>query len=317
MIIGDKKDVIPTKNSRVFVFSNQKGGVGKTTTAIAIAAGLSKSGHKTLLIDMDPQGNATSGVGIDKKTQEKTIYECLHSQTPLEEAIIQTEFKNLFLISANSRLAGAELELSSLERREFILSKLITNLKYEFEFIIIDCPPSLGLLTVNALVASTKLFIPLQCEYYALEGLGDLLHTYALIREKLNPSLVIGGVILTMADFRANLTIQVLDEVRKHLGDKVFKSVISRSVRISEAPSYGKPIIYYDPQSKGTKAYLEIVDEILVNEGFKKSTESIKPLSSEAEKINSLINIALVEDDLNAKRIVQELEKTPEEAKSI
>ncbi len=273
MTTVDKETNSSGKYPKVFVFSNQKGGVGKTTTAVAISAGLAKNGHKTLLIDMDPQGNATSGVGIDKKTQEKTIYDCLHGSLPLEDAIVQTEYKNLFLIPANSHLAGAELELSVSERREFLLQKLISNLRYGFEFIVIDCPPSLGILTVNSLVSATKLFIPLQCEYYALEGLGDLLHTFSLIREKLNPKLVIGGVILTMADFRANLTLQVVDEVRKHFGEKVFKSVIPRSVRIAEAPSYGKPVIHYDPSAKGAKAYLEIVDEILVNEGLKKREE--------------------------------------------
>jgi chromosome partitioning protein len=295
----DKEDnfSIPSKKlAKVYVFSNQKGGVGKTTTAIAIAAGLAKNGHKTLLIDMDPQGNATSGVGIDKRSQEKTIYDCLHGQISLEGAIIQTEFKNLFLTPSNISLAGAELELSVSDRREYILSNLISKLRYEFEFVIIDCPPSLGLLTVNALVAASKLFIPLQCEYYALEGLGDLLHTFSLIREKLNPKLVVGGVILTMADFRANLTLQVVSEVRKHFGDKVFKSVIPRSVRISEAPSHGKPIIYYDPSNKGAKAYLEIVDEILRAEGLKKNSEPA--LSSEAEKINTIFTTVEAEKNL-------------------
>jgi len=291
----DKETISSGKYPKVFVFSNQKGGVGKTTTAVAIAAGLSKNNHKTLLIDMDPQGNATSGVGVDKKTQEKTIYDCLHGSLPLEEAIVQTEFNNLFLVPANSHLAGAELELSSADRREFLLKTLIANLRYEFEFIVIDCPPSLGILTVNSLVSATKLFIPLQCEYYALEGLGDLLHTYSLIREKLNAKLVIGGVILTMADFRANLTLQVVDEVRKHFGDKAFKSVIPRSVRISEAPSYGKPVIYYDPTAKGSKAYMEIVDEILITEGLKEKVGAIVASSSEPTVVTTAVESQEIE----------------------
>ena len=258
------------RKTRIFVFSNQNGGVGKTTTAVSLAAGLSKNGYKTLLIDMDPQGNATSGVGVDKRAQEKTIYDCFYG-IQLYEAVVKTAFENLYLVPSNSALAGSELELKEVPEREFVLSKLIKSLNGAYDFVLIDCPPSLGLLTINSLVAAEKLIIPLQCEYYSLEGLGDLLNTYNLIKEKLNPKLEIGGVILTMADFRANSTMQVIEEVQGYFNEKVFQSVVSRSVRVAEAPSHGKPIVHYDPSSKGTSAYLDIVDELLVREGLKEN----------------------------------------------
>jgi len=264
---------IHRKKPRLFVFSNQKGGVGKTTTVVSIAAILSNLGYKTLIIDIDPQGNATTGVGIDKKSLDKTVYQCLHGEFSLSDAMIQTDFENLYLIPSNVSLAGAEIELSQKERREFILSKLLSQLDLEFDFILIDCPPSLGLLTINALVASEKLIIPLQCEYYSLEGLGDLLNSFTLIQQKLNPKLSIGGVVLTMADFRANSTLQVIDEIRNYFEDKAFKTVVPRSIRVAEAPSHGKPVFHYDPHSKATIAYQEIVEEILIREGLKEAAQ--------------------------------------------
>jgi chromosome partitioning protein len=269
---------------RIFVFSNQKGGVGKTTTAISVSSLLAKNGFKTLLIDIDPQGNATSGIGIDKRNQEKTIYQCLHDSITPDEAIVETEFENLYLIPANNSLAGAELELVNTDRREFVLSKILQEMKTKFDFIMIDCPPSLGLLTINALVASEKLLIPLQCEYYSLEALGDLMGTFSLVKSKLNPRLEIGGVILTMADFRAKSTLQAIEEVKSYFGDAVFKAVVPRSIRVSEAPSHGKPIVHYDPLSKGSKAYQEIVDELLVKEGLRSDLPD--------EKIDSLETMA-------------------------
>lgn len=248
---------------KIFSFCNQKGGVGKTTTAVNLAACVSESGKKVLLIDMDPQGNATSGVGVDKNALEKTAYELLIDNLSMSEIAINTSFKNLSLIPANSSLVGAEIELMGVERREFFLLEKLSATKNDYDFIFIDCPPSLGLLTLNALVASDSLLIPLQCEYYALEGLGQLINTYQLVHEKLNPNLEIGGVILTMADFRTNLTQQVIEEVRNHFQDRVFQTVISRSVKISEAPSFGKPIVTYDPHSKGALMYWDLAKEFI------------------------------------------------------
>jgi len=267
--IVDNSSNSPQRKARILSFSNQKGGVGKTTTTVSVSALLSSLGYKTLIIDMDPQANATTAVGIDKRTLEKTIYECLHGEIAITEAICETDYENLYLIPATVSLAGAEIELSVKDRREFILNGLMSELIHKFDFITIDCPPSLGLLTINALAASEKLIIPLQCEYLSLEGLGDLLNTFTLIQQNLNPKITIGGVILTMADFRANSTLQVIDEIKTYFEDKVFKSVVPRSIRVAEAPSHGKPIVFYDPHSKATKAYSEIVEELLIREGLK------------------------------------------------
>lgn len=240
---------------RVYSFCNQKGGVGKTTTAINVGTTLGKLGKKVLIIDMDPQGNSTSGLGVDKNAGDNNIYTCVVQEKPLSEAIIATGFTNVNLVTANAELAGAEIELINIYGREFIFKSRVEEVKGAFDFIFVDCPPSLGLLTINALVGSDLVIVPLQCEYYALEGLGQLLKTFNLVREKLNRSLEIGGVVLTMADFRTNLAQQVIEEVRSHFGEKVFKTVIPRSVKISEAPSFGKPITEYDPGSKGALAY--------------------------------------------------------------
>ena len=249
--------------AKIFAFCNQKCGVGKTTTAVNLAASLAQKGKKVLLIDIDPQGNATSGIGLSKSELQSSCYELLSGEIPISQVVILSNITGINVIPANSSLAGAEVELIDYEKREYILNNVLESIKDQYDFILIDCPPSLGLLTLNALVASDGLLIPLQCEYYALEGLGQLLHTFQLVREKLNPKLEIAGVILTMADFRTNLTQQVIEDVRNHFQDRVFKTVVPRSVKISEAPSFGKPISIYDPSSRGAKCYEEIAVEFL------------------------------------------------------
>lgn len=244
-----------------YAFCNQKGGVGKTTSAINIATGLTQLGYRVLLIDIDPQGNATSGVGEDKSSGKPTIYQVLVEELSPSEAIRNTKTEGLSLIASNPDLSGAEIELVSAFGREFRLKKAISAIKDDFDFIFIDCPPSLGLLTVNALAASDFIIIPLQCEYYALEGLGQLINVKTLVKSNLNPGLELGGVLLTMADFRTKLTEQVIGEVRGYFKEKVFKTVIPRSVRLGEAPSFGQPGIIYDKFSKGAKCYLEVTKE--------------------------------------------------------
>lgn len=262
------------KHQNVFSFCNQKGGVGKTTSAINLATGLAQLGRKVLLIDIDPQGNTTSGLGIEKTGRITTIYQIIADNFPAAEAVIDSKISNLSLIAANSELSGAEIELITLPEREFRLKKALDTIRDKFDYIFIDCPPSLGLLTVNALTASHFLLIPLQCEYYALEGLGQLLGTYALVKKNLNPDLEIGGVLLTMADFRTKLTEQVIQEVRNYFQGKVFETIIPRSVRLSEAPSFGQPGIIYDKTSKGSKSYLDAIKE------FVKKFESDLPQES-------------------------------------
>ena len=256
--------------AKIFAFCNQKGGVGKTTTAVNIATYLAQFGNRVLLVDIDPQGNASSGVGIDKSTLEKTIYDLICTEISHSEVILNTCVTNLNLIPANSHLVGAEIELIEREKREFLLKEALSSLVSDYDFILIDCPPSLGLLTINAMAASEAIIIPLQCEYYSLEGLGQLIQTYQLVKEKLNPQLEIGGIILTMADFRTNLTQQVIEDVKNHFQETVFQIIIPRTVKISEAPSFGKPMAMYDPNSKGAKCYEEVSKEF-VKRFFKKS----------------------------------------------
>lgn len=251
------------KHKNIFSFCNQKGGVGKTTSAINLAAGLAQLGHKILLIDIDPQGNATSGLGEDNKSKSNTIYHIVVEDTLAKDVIIKTKINYLSLIPSNSDLSGAEIELISFIGREFRLRRALESVKQDFDFIFIDCPPSLGLLTVNALTTSDYLFIPLQCEYYALEGLGQLLETHALVKKNLNPELEVGAVLLTMADFRTKLTEQVINEVRTYFKEKVFETIIPRSVRLSEAPSFGKPGILYDKTSRGSKSYIDATNEFI------------------------------------------------------
>ena len=247
---------------RVISIANQKGGVGKTTTAINLATVLAKKNKKTLLIDMDPQGNATSGVGIEKDL-DVSIYDVLIEETKMDEAIIKTQIKNLYVCPSNIDWAGAEVELVSMESRESKLKNKLEEIKEEYDYIVIDCPPSLGLITVNAFTASNSVLIPVQCEYYALEGLGQLLNTIKIVKRHLNKEIEIEGALLTMFDTRTNLSKQVVDEVKKYFGDKVYKTVIPRNVKLSEAPSYGMPINVYDPRSKGAKAYEKFTKEFI------------------------------------------------------
>ena len=250
--------------SRKICVANQKGGVGKTTTAVNLAASLAKSGKSVLIIDLDPQGNASSGLGIKRHDfNEQNIYHVMIGQMSIEEAATQTGVTNLDLIVANNDLIGAEIELVDAERREYRLKDALALVADKYNFVIIDCPPSLGLLTVNALTAADTFLVPLQCEYYALEGLSQLLNTAGLIKKRLNPDLRIEGIVLTMFDARNNLSHQVVTEIQTHFGDKVFSSIIPRNVRLSEAPSHGKSILDYDDKSLGARRYRELADELL------------------------------------------------------
>ena len=256
---------------KIISIANQKGGVGKTTTAINFSAMLVKKGKKVLLIDADPQGNATSGVGGEKDVEFST-YDVLVGDTKIEEVIQDTAVKNLQVCPSNINLAGAEVELVSMMSREQRLKEKLEKIKNEYDYILIDCPPSLGLITLNAFTASDSVLIPVQCEYYALEGLGQLLNTIELVRKHLNKKLEIEGALLTMYSARTNLSNQVVNEVKKYFNDKVYKNVIPRNVRLSEAPSFGMPITEYDPRSKGAKAYLKFTKEFLkINESDKKA----------------------------------------------
>ena len=248
--------------SRIIAIANQKGGVGKTTTAVNISTTLAKLGKKVLLIDGDPQGNATSGVGIDKDT-ELSLYDAIIGDVDLMTTLQPTVVKNLFVCPSNMNLAGAEVELVSQMSREFRLKEKLDEVRDNFDFIFIDCPPSLGLITVNAFTAADSVLIPVQCEYYALEGLQQLLNTISLVKKHLNKNLEIEGAVLTMYDIRTNLSNQVVKEVKKHFDDKVYKTVIPRNIKLSEAPSYGMPISIYDPKSKGAKCYEKLSKEIL------------------------------------------------------
>lgn len=248
----------------ILAFANQKGGVGKTTSAVNIAAALGKLGKKVLLVDMDPQGNTTSGVGTDKKQITKTIYEVLIGTAKPEEAILETKFKNLSLIPATMSLVGAEVDLLDEDKREYHARTALEPLKESYDYIIIDCPPALSMLTINALVAADGLIIPMQCEYFALEGLSQLAGTVKRVRQLYNPKLQITGILLTMYNGRLVLTTQVVRELKRYYADKLFKQPISRSVKLSEAPSFGEPICYHDPYGKGSLEYNAVAKELLL-----------------------------------------------------
>ena len=251
---------------KIIALANQKGGVGKTTTAINLAASLASLGKKILLVDADPQANASSGLGVDVRDVKKSIYECLVEEIQPQEAIMQTDLENLSIIPSHIDLVGAEIEMLEIEHREKIMRRMLQPLKDQYDYILIDCLPSLGLITVNALTASDVVIIPVQCEYFALEGISKLLNTIKIIKTKLNPELAIEGFLLTMYDNRLRLANQVYNEVQKHFGDLVFKSVIQRNVKLSEAPSHGKPVLLYDKESKGTQNYLDLAKELIARD---------------------------------------------------
>ncbi|WP_101841890.1 ParA family protein [Halobacillus sp. Marseille-P3879] len=250
---------------RVISIANQKGGVGKTTTAVNLSACLAYLEHRVLLVDIDPQGNATSGVGVEKGGIDQCIYDVLVDSVSAEEVCTKTMVQNLDALPATIQLAGAEIELVPTISREVRLKKAIDEVRHEYDYVIIDCPPSLGLLTINSLTASDSVLIPVQCEYYALEGLSQLLNTIRLVQKHLNKNLMIEGVLLTMLDARTNLGIQVIDEVKKYFQERVYQSIIPRNVRLSEAPSHGKPIILYDAKSRGAEVYLDLAKEVVSN----------------------------------------------------
>jgi len=251
---------------KVIAIVNQKGGVGKTTTAINLAASIALSGEKILLIDIDPQGNSTSGLGISRENLDKTLYNVLSGDCSLADALLQTPIENLMIVASGIDLLGIEIELAGREDRQGILSSVLTEVK-EFRYIFIDCPPSLGILTLNSLVAADSVIVPVQCEYYALEGLGLLTKTLRLVRNSFNPSIDIEGILLTMFDTRNSLSHQVVSEIRKHFGDKVYQTVIPRNVALGEAPSHGKPALLYDIRSRGAQSYLSLAKEILRESG--------------------------------------------------
>ena len=248
---------------KIIAVANQKGGVGKTTTAINLATALGKMGKKVLMVDIDPQGNATSGLGVNKREKEFSTYHLLLSSAKISDVLVNTRFKNLDVLPSNINLAGVEIELVEMQERTFRLRQSLAPIKDDYDYIFIDCPPSLGLITLNALSAAGSLLVPIQCEYYALEGLSQLMATVRQVKRMYNPDIEMEGVLLTMFDSRLNLTLQVVAEVKKHFTDKVYKTVIPRNVRLSEAPSYGQPIQYYDSGSKGAAAYDDLAKELL------------------------------------------------------
>lgn len=274
---------------KVISIANQKGGVGKTTTSINLAASLAAIEHSTLLIDIDPQNNSTSGLGIESKSVQGSVYELLVDDMPVDDVIMKTELPHLDIVPSHINLVGAEIEIIDRANRERILENAITKLRDKYDFVIIDCPPSLGLLTINALTASDSVLIPVQCEYFALEGLGQLLNTIKIVRQHLNRELEIEGVALTMYDIRTRLSAQVVEEVKRYFGEKVFESLIARNVRLAESPSFGKPALLYDSMSTGSQNYLSLAREIIIRNKelykhspiFETDAEGVSPSSNE------------------------------------
>ena len=252
-----------TDMGRIIAVANQKGGVGKTTTSINLAAARAEKGKKVLLIDTDPQGNATSGFGVDKNDLDYTIYELILEECGIRDCILDNVIPGVSIIPSNVNLAAAEIELIGVDRKEFILKNEVDYISDKYDYIIIDCPPSLNMLTINSMTTANSILVPIQCEYYALEGLSQLIHTVNLVKERLNPSLAMEGVVFTMFDSRTNLSTQVVDNVKTNLNGYIFKTVIPRNIRLAEAPSYGMPIIKYDPKSTGADAYMSLAEELL------------------------------------------------------
>lgn len=251
---------------RTIAIANQKGGVGKSTTAINLSSCLAEMGKKVLTIDIDPQGNTTSGLGVEKNDLENTVYELLIGSCSLEECLIHLDFQEQDLLPSNVNLAGAEIELIGIDNKEYILKENIDTVRDQYDFIIIDCPPSLNMLTINALTTADTVLVPIQCEYYALEGLAQLLHTIELVQERLNSKLKIEGVVFTMYDARTNLSLQVVENVKDNLNQNIYKTIIPRNIRLAEAPSYGMPINLYDPKSTGAESYMMLAEEV-INKG--------------------------------------------------
>nr|WP_303183169.1 AAA family ATPase [Lachnoclostridium phocaeense] len=251
---------------RIIAIANQKGGVGKTTTAINLSACLAEKGKKVLAIDMDPQGNMTSGLGVDKDSIEKTVYDLIIGEAQIEEIICKEVLENLDVLPTNIDLSAAEIELIGIENKEYIIKNEVEKVKENYDFIIIDCPPSLSMLTINAMTTADSVLVPIQCEYYALEGLSQLIHTIELVKERLNSNLEIEGVVFTMYDARTNLSLQVVENVKDNLNQNIYKTIIPRNIRLAEAPSYGMPINQYDPKSSGAESYRLLADEVIEKE---------------------------------------------------
>ena len=248
---------------RIIAIANQKGGVGKTTTAINLSACLADKGKKVLAVDMDPQGNMTSGLGLDKESIEKTVYDMIIGESDIEEVLQKEAMENLDVLPTNLDLSAAEIELIDVENKEFIVRNSIQKIRDNYDFVIIDCPPSLSMLTINAMTTADSVLVPIQCEYYALEGLSQLIHTVELVKDRLNPDLEIEGVVFTMYDARTNLSLQVVENVKDNLQQNIYKTIIPRNIRLAEAPSYGMPINQYDPKSAGSESYMRLADEVI------------------------------------------------------
>ena len=249
--------------ARIIAIANQKGGVGKTTTAINLSASLASLGKKVLALDLDPQGNMTSGLGVDKDQVENSVYDLIIGQTGIEECICKEVIENLDVLPSNINLSAAEIELIGVENKEYIIRNEMGKVKERYDFVIIDCPPALSMLTINAMTTADSVLVPIQCEYYALEGLSQLIHTINLVQERLNPALVIEGVVFTMYDARTNLSLQVVENVKDNLDQTIYKTIIPRNIRLAEAPSYGMPINLYDPKSTGAESYLLLAEEVI------------------------------------------------------